>query len=196
MYGPGRGVSYTPDPREPGARLDPFKRRTAGALQGRTCLHGGSLRTPGRGRLRDPVHAGRQPYEVAPRPHQLVLRDLRASRPFARLRAFPSRLRLLVQLLLRSGRGPFQQAPQGTPVQADGGGGPRLQATRGRAHAQRVRQRGRQSLCAGRAGHRAGSPPRATAPGTPPHRHQARLLHQSIETRLSESATHEKRRCA
>ena len=40
--------------------------------------HGGAVRAAGGRGLRHPVHAGRQPGEMAPGPHQLVLRDVRA----------------------------------------------------------------------------------------------------------------------
>ena len=50
------------------------------------------------------VHARRQPGEVAPRAHDLVLRDLPAAAAPARLRPLPGGVRLPVQLLLRSGR--------------------------------------------------------------------------------------------
>ena len=59
----------------------------------------------------DPVDAGRQPGEMAPRPHHLVLRAIPARRALPRLPAVPSRLRLPVQFLLCQRRPPACPPP-------------------------------------------------------------------------------------
>ena len=60
-----------------------------------------------------PVDARRQPDQVAPGPHHLVLRDVRARPARRRLRALPPGLRLPLQLLLRGGRASGIPGPSG-----------------------------------------------------------------------------------
>ena len=59
------------------------------------------------------VDARREPDQMAPGAHDLVLRDVRAARGGGRLPAVPSRLRLPVQLVLRGCRGRVTPAPSG-----------------------------------------------------------------------------------
>src|SRR6056297_1474839 len=73
-----------------------------------------SVRHTGAGGLRGAVHARRQPHEMAPRSHQLVLRALPAAGAPAGLRPLPRRLRLPVQLLLLHGGA--DAPPAGTRV--------------------------------------------------------------------------------
>ncbi len=54
------------------------------------------------GRPADPVDAGRQPGEMAPRPHHLVLRAIPARRALRGLQALPPRLRLSCSIPIMS----------------------------------------------------------------------------------------------
>ena len=121
-----------------------------------------------------PVHAGREPDQVAPRPHDLVLRDLRAGALRARLRAVrPSATRTSSTPTTRRSA-PRQPRPRrGAADAALAGRGPRVPRhdrrarwTRSSTSAPEARRRARP--------HRARPAPRAAAPGADPHRHQAR----------------------
>ena len=68
------------------------------------------------------VDARRQPGQVAPGPHHLVLRDLRARAEPARLSAVSSRASLPVQLVLRGGRAARPRPQRGLLCAADRGG--------------------------------------------------------------------------
>src|ERR1700676_3280545 len=59
----------------------------------------------------DPVDAGREPGEMAPRPHHLVLRAVFARRALRGLYALPPRLCVSVQFLLRQRRSPACPPP-------------------------------------------------------------------------------------
>jgi hypothetical protein len=153
-----------------------------GPLRGGAPGQRGAVRAAGARGLRGPVHAGREPRQVAPGPHHLVLRDLRAGAP-PRPRALPSRFRVPVQLLLQQRGLPVPEAAAGPADSAHGGGGAGLPASRGRPDAG-VPVPTRRAL--GRAGPDRGAraAPRAAAPGADPHRPEARLCPEPPASRL------------
>ena len=71
-------------------------------------------RPPDAGGSADPVDAGRQPGEMAPRPYHLVLRAIPARRALRGLQAVSPRLRLSVQFLLCQRR-PAARPPPARP---------------------------------------------------------------------------------
>ncbi len=73
-------------------------------------------RGPGR-----PVDARRQPHQVAPRPHHVVLRDVPNAASPRRLRGLRSDVRVPVQQLLRGGRRPSRTPRAGPAVPSVGG---------------------------------------------------------------------------
>ena len=100
-------MSNTDNAWRAGARRPPQQ-----AVHGRPHLHRAARRAAvGRG-PDGPVDARRQPDQVAPGAHHVVLRDLRAAPACARLPRLRSRLRVSLQLLLR-GRRP---APSAAPA--------------------------------------------------------------------------------
>ena len=131
------------------------------------------------GGLRGAVDARRQPGEVASGAHKLVLRD-RAAGPAPRLQAFRSQLRLSVQFLLRE-RGTAASPAAARTADAPGAGpraGLSRPCRRGDGEFSGRRQPG------GTSAGGAGTPSRAAAPGTDPHRHQACFLLQSLAAGL------------
>src|SRR5438874_4130588 len=77
--------------------------RPGRALPRRPPADGTAVRSARAGRLPSAVHAGCQPREMASRPYDLVLRDVRAGAT-AQLSPFPSSLRLSLQFVLRVAR--------------------------------------------------------------------------------------------
>ena len=157
-----------------------------------TALH----RAAQRRRLRGAVDARREPDQVAPGAHHLVLRDLRAR---------PRRARLS----RRSTRATASSSTRTTRRSAPGIRGPSAACSRGRRVAEvhalpRARRRARCSRCSS-ALERATSPrcsrcvelgpaPRAAAPGADPHRHQARASLQPAAARVPRAGAARRRR--
>ncbi len=132
-------------------------------------------RPPDRGRPADPVDAGRQPREMAPRPYHLVLRAIPARRALQGLPALSPGLCLPVQFLLCQRR----TAPRPPPARPSDPS----QRRRGHRLSPACRRRGGEILSRGRRGHPGGDraaggsrpQPRAAASGIDADRHPARL---------------------
>src|SRR5262245_14852894 len=99
---------------------------------------------------------------MAPRPYQLVLRDVRPPATPGGLSAVPSAIRLSLQLVLPGHRAALAAARTGAAVPTDRGRGLSLSRVRGRAHGPGL-PAGRPD---GRRGGVLGSEPRAAASGT------------------------------
>ena len=136
------------------------------------------------GRSADPVDAGRQPGEMAPRPYHLVLRAIPARRALPGLPALPPRLRLSVQFLLRQRRTasrPPPARPSDPPERRrDHRLSPPRRCRRGEIFPDRRRGRAGETAAAG------GSRPqsRAAASGIDADRHPARLRAKPDPARL------------
>src|SRR5581483_1367194 len=151
----------------------------APAISEGALLYRAHLRAAGAGGLRRPVHARREPHEVAPGAHLLVLRDLRPLLGPPRLPPLPPAVQLSVQLLLqRRGRAPRPPAA-GAAHPPHGGRDLPLPRARGRLHAGAAGWRRRRAPGAARPDRGAGPAPRAAAPGAVAHRPQARARLQS-----------------
>ena len=142
--------------------------RTATVGAGRAALAGGPAR---------PVDAGREPHQVAPRPHDLVLRDLRARRascpaiaPLTRATPTSS-----TPTTRPSGRGRRARTAGSCSRPRSTRSAPT--ATPSTQRMVSVPRRAEPDSAAVRP-HRARPPARAAAPGADPHRHQARLWSQ------------------
>ena len=127
----GRVERFSRTPRRPSAR--PGARRGGGgetrtvararggprgAARGRAAAHGRARGAALRRGRDGAVDARREPREVAPRAHELVLRDLRARAGRAGRAAVPPRVRLPLQLLLRRGRAAAAAARARPPLAA------------------------------------------------------------------------------
>ena len=139
----------------------------------------------GRG-LRGPVDARREPGEVAPRAHDLVLRDLRARAARARLPPFDPAFRVLFNSYYNARGRPAPAARARAAHRARRS----TRCSRIATHVDdamrrpaRGRRAARRAARAGRAGHA----PRAAAPGADPHRPQAPALAQSAAPGLPEA---------
>ena len=113
---------------------------------------------------------------MAPRPRHVVLRDVRARRERAGVRALPGHLLVPVQQLLRDGRTALRARRAGRDQPARRPRRRRLPRQRRRADARPARPDGRGVAVQGRRHHRARVPPRAAAPGAAADGHQARPL--------------------
>src|SRR5690606_25644960 len=149
-------------------------------LPGGARLHDAAGSAAFRRGLHGPVHAGRQPHQVAPGAYLLVLRTLPAARVPARLPGIRRALRLSLQFLLLPGRPDAPPPGARLPEPPGAGGGDGLPRARGRAHAAPALRGGRR----GPPPHGAGPEPRTAAPGADSHRHQARLFLQPPEAGL------------
>jgi len=123
----------------------------------------------------DPVDAGREPGEMAPRPYHLVLRAIFARRTLRGLQTLSPGLRVFVQFLLRQRR-PASRTPPARPSDA-------AQCRRSHRLPQACRRGRGEILSRGRRGHapsdraacRSRSQPRATASGIDADRHPSRV---------------------
>ena len=123
----------------------------------------------------DPVDAGREPGEMAPRPYHLVLRAIPARRTLRGLRAVPPGLRLSVQFLLCQRR-PAARPPPARPSdpsrrRRDHRLSPACRRRRGEILSRGRRGHARQAGAAGRSRPQS----RAAASGIDADRHPARL---------------------
>ena len=140
---------------------------------------------PERGGLRDPVHAGREPGQMAPRAHDVVLRDLRARAEPARLPAVRPGVPRAVQFVLQRGR---REAPAAGARHAVAPGLDEVLAYRRHVDAAMHQllagaTAARRTVGPGRPGHA----PRAAAPGTDPHRPEAPAVAQSAAAGVPEA---------
>ena len=120
-----------------------------------------------------PVDARREPDQVAPRAHELVLRDLRARGAVAGLPPLPSRLPRALQLLLQDRRRAVRARAARPALAPDARRGAAPIARHVDAAIERAaRERARISTRALRR-RRARPPARAAAPGADPHRREA-----------------------
>ena len=116
--------------------------------------------------------AGREPHQVAPGPHHLVLRDLRARPHLAGLRAVDPAYGYLFNSYYEAvGAARPPRAALTRPGIAEIG---RYRGAVDDGHGPAAGRRRPDLPIGGRAG-RAGPQPRAAAPGADPHRHQARV---------------------
>src|SRR5581483_11220328 len=157
----------------------PRPRPPAGAVRRRPPRHRAVVRPVVAGGLPTPVDAGRQPGEVAPGAHDLVLRDVRPRASRRELSAGPPAVQLPVQLVLRGRRRPPPAAAAGDTVAARTGRGVRISCGRGRADGPAVADDWCGTVRGDRAGPDARPAPRAAASGTDPDGYSARIQFES-----------------
>ena len=156
--------------------------------------HAGARRAAVGRRLPGAVDARREPDQVAPRAHHLVLRDLRARALRAAASCPSTPLPRAVQQLLPGRRRAAPARAARPDHAADAGRGEALPRQRRRAHAAPAGHRGAATPSWRRARH-ARPAPRAAAPGAAADRHQARAVVQP-DARLREALADDARAAA
>src|SRR5439155_3438096 len=167
--------------------------RAARALSRDPCRDRAARRGAVRGGLRCAVDARREPHQVAPRPYELVLRDVRAGAGSRRLPPVPAGVSRHVQLVLQPRRRPASPTRSRPTDEAPSRGDPRLPRARGSTDG--TGPCGRRRRSAGDPERdRAGASARTAAPGADPHGPQTPVRPEPPETRLLVGASPRGRR--